>query len=127
MTRRARCNVVRNWLASVDTIYENRSIYKSIFICPSEYLEEYKSSLQRRDYPVSTMVDIQSFIEDRTRILLFDEVDIDLFDVILGRTCEQQMMRKIDTVVVASEGDPSCFDPYLNHPELSSVQKYFVG
>jgi len=127
MSYHTRNNIVRKWLSSVDTIFENRSIYKSIFICPSEYFEEYKTVLQKHDYPISTIYDIELFIEDKTRILLLDEIDIDLFDIILHRTYDT-LMSKVDTVIVTSDCNDSSYNNlYCNHPQLNSVQNFYIG
>lgn len=126
MSYHTRTNIVRKWLSSVDMIFENRSIYKSIFICPSEYFEEYKSILQKHDYPISTMFDIDLFIDDKTRILLLDEIDIDLFDIILYRT-HYTLMSKVDTVIITSDCNDPSFNLYCNHPRLNSVQNFYIG
>ena len=56
--------------------YLSINIYNAFFIIEPELLNDVYNKLKNNDYPVSTMNDINKFIDNTTRILLVNNIQI---------------------------------------------------
>lgn len=58
------------YISKINEIFQNCNIYKSIFIIHESVYDELVDDLQRNDYPICVLNDIQKFTTTNARILL---------------------------------------------------------
>lgn len=67
---------------NIEMIYQQYSIYKSLFVCYNQNVEKYYNALKERDFSISKISDIHKFKNHESRILLIDDNDLNHFDLI---------------------------------------------
>jgi len=68
--------LTNNIIKNINNIYENINIYNAFFIIEPELLNDIYNKLKKNYYPVSTMNDIDKFIDNTSRILLVNNTHI---------------------------------------------------
>ena len=68
--------LTNNIIKNINNIYESTNIYNALFIINPELLNDVYNKLKDNDYPVSTMNDNNKFINNITRILLVNNIQI---------------------------------------------------
>lgn len=68
--------LTNNIIKNINNIYENINIYNAFFIIEPELLNDIYNKLKNNYYPVSTMNDIDKFIDNTSRILLVNNTHI---------------------------------------------------
>ena len=60
----------------IDDIYTSRSVYKSLIVCHDDLLtDKLVNELTRDDYPVSTLLNIEKYLANESRMLIIDYID----------------------------------------------------
>ncbi len=68
--------LTNNIIKNINNIYESINIYNAFFIIEPELLNDVYNKLKNNDYPVSTINDINKFIDNSSRILLINNTQI---------------------------------------------------
>jgi hypothetical protein len=102
------------YISCIENIYHNHSIYKSIFVCTSQLLEECYRILQRHDYPVCKVSDMDKFNNHMSRIMIIDEFDVHNFSLIVPKIS----LDEVNLVL--------CIDSDLKIKQLKNVPYIFL-
>lgn len=68
--------IVENIINNINNIYENINITKAFFMINKELLDDIYKELKENDYPVCTLNESKKFINDKSRIILVNNLDI---------------------------------------------------
>lgn len=101
-------------LEKIETIFQEKNIYKSIFVCPSTCIDTFYNILIQNDFPVSKLIDIIDFKDNKSRILLIDISTADDF----SDSSEMLNKNDINTVI--------CLDYYKHINCLENVSHIFL-
>jgi hypothetical protein len=100
-------------IREIERIYETYSIYKSIFICKDETINELYYMLIKRNFPVSKTCDLKNFNDNLSRILLIDEIDANYFNIL----CSFLNLKNVNFVIYCDRSFSKLNDlpPFINH------------
>jgi hypothetical protein len=69
-------NLINNIIKNIDNIYENLNIYRAFFVIMPELQNDIYQKLIDKDYPVTTLDNEEKMINNESRILLINNLDI---------------------------------------------------
>lgn len=100
-------------ITEIEKIYETYSIYKSIFICKDEMINELYYRLMKHNFPVSKTCDLKNFNENLSRILLIDEIDAKYFNIL----CNFLNLKNVNFVIYCDRSLSKLNDiaSFINH------------
>ena len=68
--------LINNIIKNIDNIYENLNIYRAFFVIMPELQNDIYQKLIDKDYPVTTLDNEEKMINNESRILLINNLDI---------------------------------------------------
>ena len=68
--------LINNIIRNIDNIYENLNIYRAFFVIMPELQNDIYQKLIDKDYPVTTLDNEEKMINNESRILLINNLDI---------------------------------------------------
>lgn len=68
--------IINNIIRNIDNIYENLNIYRAFFVIMPELQNDIYQKLIDKDYPVTTLDNEEKMINNESRILLINNLDI---------------------------------------------------
>ncbi len=68
--------LINNIIKNIDNIYENLNIYRAFFVIMPELQNDIYQKLIDKDYPVTTLDNEEKLINNESRILLINNLDI---------------------------------------------------
>tara|TARA_B100000900_G_C20601418_1_gene725835 strand:+ start:1752 stop:2141 length:390 start_codon:yes stop_codon:yes gene_type:complete len=68
--------LINNIIRNIDNIYENLNIYRAFFVIMPELQNDIYQKLIDKDYPVTTLDNEEKLINNESRILLINNLDI---------------------------------------------------
>jgi hypothetical protein len=101
-------------LDKIETIFQEKNIYKSIFVSPPTRIDALYDILVQNDFPVSKLVNINDFKNNKSRILLIDVQAAEDF----GDFADMLPKDDINTVI--------CLDYYEHVNGLENVFHIFL-
>ena len=70
-------DIINYIINNINTIYENINIIKAVFIINPELTHTIYEKLKENEYPVCLLKDSNRFIDNKSRIILIEDTDID--------------------------------------------------
>lgn len=75
-------DVLSQKVHDIERIFQEYNIFKSIFVCVGEHVEEYYTALSNRDFPITKLETLHKFNNNHSRVLLLDDKSVDAFDML---------------------------------------------
>ncbi|QOI90279.1 hypothetical protein QKU58_gp052 [Pyramimonas orientalis virus] len=101
-------------LTYIENIFHKFDIYKSIFVCKANHLNDYYHALRKYDYPVCKIINMHDFNNHISRVLLIDEYDVQNFSLIEP----DLLLNEVNMVL--------CIDNTLKIKQLENVPHIFL-
>jgi hypothetical protein len=102
------------YVECIENIYHNLDIYKSIFVCKADLLNDCFHLLRQFDYPICKISEMEKFNNHISRIIIMDEYDVDNFSLITPKLS----LTEVDMVL--------CIDNDVKIKQLENIRHIFL-